>query len=306
MADGSVRSLSVGLAGYGRWGRLICRDLLALGADVHVAVPNDASRAAALAAGAVAAYERAGDFPSLDGYVVAVPTVLHAEVIQSLLDRRRPIFVEKPLTNDPAAARKLVEAAGDRIFVMDKWRYHPGVLELARLAKSGELGQIIAIKSYRLGWGNPHSDVDAIWILAPHDLSIVLEILGHVPLARAAFSATPDDPGGDMTALLGEDGGPTVTIQVSSLHPTPRRSVVVVGTRATAELGDSYDDRVMVVEAGGARRDIAIGAEMPLMAELRTFLSHLAGGPPPRSAALDGLLVVERVAELRGMLGIAE
>lgn len=304
MAARERRDLAVGLAGYGRWGKLICRDLMALGAQVHVAAPSSASRDAALAAGSAAAYASVDDFPALDGYVVAVPTALHAAVVEKLIDRDRPIFVEKPLTNDPVAARRLVQAAGDRIFVMDKWRYHPGILEVARLANSGELGEIVAVKSYRLGWGNPHADVNSIWILAPHDLSIALEILGDIPPPRFAFSATPGDPGNDMTALLGADGGPSVVIQVSAHHPTPRRSIVVVGTKATAELANSYDECVRVAEADGRKRDIAIGTDMPLMTELQAFLSHLAGGPAPRSSAQHGLLIVERIAELRRMLRI--
>jgi predicted dehydrogenase len=130
-------SLSIGLIGCGRWGRTILRDLIALDARVHVAAASEMSRRAAIEAGAAGASPDIAGFPKdIDGYVVATPTSTHAEVIEQLLPSGKPVFVEKPMTNDVAAARSLIERAGERIFVMDKWRYHPGVEALADAARS--------------------------------------------------------------------------------------------------------------------------------------------------------------------------
>lgn len=300
----------IGLAGFGRWGRLIFRDLVALGAEVHVAVPSQGSQQAALAAGAASACASAAELPDLDGYVVAPPTIHHAEVIEALVGRGRPIFVEKPLTNDAEAAARLVAAGADRIFVMDKWRYHPGIEELGRLARSGAFGPIRAIRSYRLGWGNPHRDVDAVWILLPHDLSIVTEVLGHLPTPRQAFAPPGVEPGADLFCLLQDDDGPEVRCEASALHPVNRRSVVVVGEHGSGQLGDSYDDRIVLagrvggVEITPENRLVDVGSELPLQRELRTFLDHLSGGPPPRSSAREGLDVVRTIERLRQLAGL--
>lgn len=299
---------TVGLVGFGRWGRLIFRDLRALGAEVHVAVPSAASRTAALEAGAASAVATAADLPDADGYVVAPITVEHAAAVRALAPRGRPMFVEKPLTADPESAAALVAAAGDRIFVMDKWRYHPGIAELARLARTGAFGPIRSITSHRLGWGNPHRDVDAVWILLPHDLSIAIEILGGLPEPR--FAAAPDASGSGLLAVLRDQDGPLVTCEVSADHPVNRRTVVVVGENGSGQLADSWDDRIVLagtvdgVEITPETRERAVGAELPLEAELRTFLEHLAGGPPPRSSAADALAVVRTIAALRTMAGL--
>jgi predicted dehydrogenase len=295
----------VGLVGHGRWGRNIRRDLCALGAEVHVAVPGEQSQQEALDGGAVAVYSSADQLPDLDGYVVATPTVTHATVVEALLPRQRPIFVEKPLTADLGVARSLVERAGGRIFVMHKWRYHPGIEELARIARSGQLGEIRSVNTYRLGWGNPHEDVDAIWVLAPHDLSIALEILGHLPPALSAFISGAGAPGSDLLGVLQDEqlDGPQVRIEVSANHPAPRRSVVVAGTRGSAQLADSYDDLVLVATESGTR-SVGVSNEMPLLLELRAFLDHLAGGPGPRSSAGDALVVLERIQSLRTLAGL--
>lgn len=301
---------TVGLVGYGRWGKLIFRDLRAIGVDVHVAVPTEASRAAASAAGAAGTCAAVGDLPSCNGYVVATPTILHAEVTERLIPRGRPIFVEKPLTHDVAAARRLVAAGGELIFVMDKWRYHPGIVELGRLARSGELGEIVSLRSFRLGWGNPHRDVDAIWILLPHDLSIALEVLGHLPEASFAMAGPPGRSDSELLAVLGGGAaGPRVTVEVSERHPASRRAVTVAGTLGVAQLADSYDDRVLVMAAddpaGTKPREIPVGKDMPLRLELEAFVRHLAGGEVPKSSASDALLIVERIDALRRIAGLA-
>jgi predicted dehydrogenase len=304
-------TLRVGLIGCGRWGRLILRDLLALGAEVHVVVPSAANRQEAIELGAARAVEAIDDLgASVEGFVVASPTSAHAAVMDRLLPTGRPMFVEKPMTNDLSAARRLVAAAADRIFVMDKWRYHPGVEALAAAAKSGELGEILAIRSYRLGWGPPHTDVDALWILLPHDLAIALEVLGHLPAPASALAPVPGRAASDFIAILRDrPEGPQVTIEIATSHPVTRRAVAVVGSRKTAQLADSYDERITIADRApggvfGAPHDRPAAGDPPLRRELHAFLDHLRGGPPPRSSAADGLLIVERIAALRQLAAL--
>ena len=306
-------SLSVGLVGCGHWGRNILRDLLALGARVHVVVPSAESRQRAKTLGAAGAWPELAAIPEpVDGFVVATPTKLHAQSIEALLPSGRPIFVEKPMADEPAAARRLVAAAGRRLFVMDKWRYHPGIEALAQLARAGELGRVLAVRSYRLGWGNPHGDRDIAWHLMPHDLAIAYEILGRLPAVESARAVLPHPYDGDLIATLCD--GPDdvrVTIEIGGAHPVNRRSVLVVGTKKSAQLADSYDDCVIVrAGAPGSPARTAepaerrgIGNTMPLYLELAAFLGHLRGGPPPRSSAAEGLLIVERIAAARQLAG---
>jgi predicted dehydrogenase len=306
----------IGLFGFGRWGKLIFRDLRVLGAEVRVIVPSEESRRAALAAGAISAQadctsrEEREALADVDGYVVAAPTVLHADILFKLVATGKPVFVEKPFATNTEACRKLVDVAGERIFVMDKWRYHPGIEKLAELVRSGALGEIVALRGFRLGWDNPHCDVDAIWILLPHDLSIVQHIIGRLPAPKLAMSLGANGLGNDLLAMLQDDDSSLkVTIEISANHPVSRRAVTVIGTRGSAQLGDSYDDSVVFAAgvpngAVGKPELIPVGVQMPLLAELRAFLAHLAGGPPPLSPARDGLQVVEHIIALRKLAGL--
>jgi predicted dehydrogenase len=271
---------------------------------------SDATARRAKEGGATAVVGGVGDLPDVDGAVVAVPAVDHAAVVDALLPREVPIFVEKPLTNDPVWARRIAAAAPDRVFVMDKWRYHPGVEMLGEIARSGEFGPVIAVESTRTGWGNPHADVDGIWHLAPHDLSIALEILGFLPDARSARADLSDGTPAGIVGLLGDD--PWVRIEVGTRSTRRVRSVTVRCQEAIVSLMDGYADHLEVLvgyppgDSPPAPTVRPISTELPLLRELRTFVAHLAGGPPPRSRVADGATVVARIAELRQLAGIGE
>ena len=301
---------SVGLIGVGRWGKNILRDLLRLDVKVHVATLLKESRESALHAGASSVCDTSGELPQVDGFVVATPTTTHASVIEELLPRGCPIFVEKPLTNDLLAARRLDAKAADRIFVMDKWRYHPGIEALASLARSNELGDILVVHTYRLGWGNPHQDVDASWILMPHDLSIAFEILRFLPSAHSVVCTSLSKKSFNLIAVLQNNRNETrVITEISTYHPVSRRSVVVVGSKGSAQLADTYDDRILYVKHSSRvepeqTKEIMVSTDMPLLRELGAFISYLRGGPPPRSSCAEGLLIVERIAALRAISGL--
>lgn len=295
--NGEVRSPRVGLAGCGRWGRHILRDLLSLGCEVPVVARSEASRDRAHDGGATEIVAEIAALREVDGVVVATPTSTHAEVVEEALALGVPVFVEKPLTADLASARRLAAAAPERLFVMDKWRYHPGVRELARIARSGELGAVVGIHSRRVTLGHRYSDVDTVWIHAPHDLVIAYEILGELPPPR---EAVPELVGGELAGLTAIFGhSPWLVIEVSTLAPAHRRELRLVCEGGVAQLDGGYAESVAVARAGAIDADSVehrpIEGELPLLAELRAFVEHLRGGPPPLSSAAEGVAIVEAV-----------
>ena len=282
---------------------------MALGSEVTVAVRSVEGRAAAAKGKAAHVVETVDDLPEVDGIVVVTPTRTHALVVERALERGVPVFVEKPLTDDLAAADRLAEAAPDRLFIMDKWRYHPGIELLGELARGGELGRVVGLRTSRLGWGNPH-DVDGVWVLAPHELSIGLEILGAVPVPNTAVADVVDGSAMGLVGLLGSD--PWHALEVSTRSAERRREVILVCEEGLAVLPDAYSDHLQIFRSGEVTETTApepeqrpISSELPLLREVGAFLEHLDGGPPPRSSAAEGAGVVRAITELRALAGLA-
>jgi hypothetical protein len=146
-------------------------------------------------------------------------------------------------------------------------------------------------------------------VLAPHDLSITLEILGMLPSPKAAVADASNGSATGLVGVLGE--APWVALEVSSRRIEPRREITLICEQGIAVLPDGYSDHVLVAHGSDPteltppeleRR--AISTELPLLRELRTFVEHLGGGPPPRSSAAEGAAIVRTISELRALAGL--
>ena len=301
-------SKTIGLLGCGTWGQKILRDLVQLDARVVVVEPDERCRGEALAGGAAEVLETAEQLTTVDGFIVATPATTHADVIERISHYDVPIFTEKPFTTDVESARRLAKRFAGRLFIMHVWRYHRGIEMLRDVARSQELGPVRWLRSTRANWTSPRKDVDPLWTLMPHDLSIALEILGRIP--EPGYAVAEDDEKGPsgLLAVLGE--APAAVLEVSTRYGDKRREVRLHCRDGVAVLKDGDasfiellrksedDDTVPLVEK---RR---FPAEPPLMRELRTFLDHLSGGQPPRSSAAEGLAVVSTMVKLRALAGV--
>jgi predicted dehydrogenase len=289
----------------------VLRDLTELGTEVTVLARSRATEERARAGGAavVFAVEDAG---AVDGVVIVTPAQDHADSIRASAPFGCPIFCEKPLVTDPSVADELSDLCGDRLFVMHKWRWHPGVERLAALAAEGALGEVRGVRSTRLDWGSFHPGVDALDTALSHDLSIGYGILGSIPPVAAA-SGTEDArvPGGwsEASVLFAGADGPRLAVEISSVSAQPLRRVEVTGTLGSAVLPDPEAEAVELLvhdgnlERAPRRERIPLEREWPLLRELRDFVAHCEGGPPPRATAEEGFAVVQAIAEVRAALG---
>ena len=291
-------TLLVGLVGCGRWGANVLRDLMALGVDVSVAEPDASRRARARAAGAVSDVTSAEQLSHCDGYVVVTPAHTHREVCEQLFPHRVPVFVEKPPATALADVEAMVTAAPEQLFVMHKWRYHPGVRALADAATSGQLGTVQRLETIRTGPAPLPADVDVLWHLGTHDLAISVEILG--PAARAREARATRDVTGRIRACqatLTHPSGCEHRMTLASSVPDRVRRVVITGTEATAVLEDAEATSISVRGADRVEK-IALAPTSPLTEELRAFVAHLDGGPPPVSDAATALAIARQLSAL--------
>lgn len=294
--------------GCGRWGVNVLRDLVALGADVTVVALDEQTAERAFERGATSCIgvDDVAVLDRPDGVVVVTPASHHADAIRASAGFGVPIFTEKPLTHDVSEAERLVAELGDRLFVMHKWRWHPGIEAISALVTAGTIGRPVLLTCTRLGLDMHQDDVDAIDTLVPHDLSIAFGVLGRLPTrARGAVGEPwPDRPGswlGGHVLLRDAHDDPAVALHFSGTTAARLRRVEIVGDEGTAVLTGPSATEVEVVSAG-RRAAIPLDPVMPLEAELSDFLTHCAGGPPPRATAAEGLAVVQALATVRRAL----
>ena len=302
--------MRLGLIGCGRWGRRILRDLKAQSISVTVVDQDEAARIHAATQGADSVFASINQVSGVVGWVVATPSTTHANIIERLLPSSAPIFCEKPLTCDPHSARRIAGRAPDHVFVMDKWRYHAGVLELARIARAEALGPVQGLVSRRLAWGHDHADVDIAWILLPHEFSIAFEVLGELPTPIFAVAEADSDA---LRALTVLSRGKTWHLsEIGSRTPERERRIELRCRDGVAVLANADDDLITLIRnparAAGLPHieHIAIGTTAPLYAELAAFIAYLDGGPRPKSSVAEGALMVDAIFRARALAGLDE
>jgi len=302
--------VSIGMVGCGNWGKNILRDLVSLHCAVTVVVRSTESIKRAQDFGAAKIVATIKELGLQDGYVVAAPSAVHDEVINELINLfpGKPIFTEKPLTTDLKSAIEIVKKSPDAVFVMDKWRYHAGILELAKIAKNKILGKVIGLKTTRVGWGNPHKDSDAIWHLLPHDISIEFEIFGKLLKPTQAVADLENGYPTGMIAFLG--GTPWQIAEVSARYKDKKRQMILFCKNGIVVLDDAYIDHIRIITADKKNhkpheKKIPIDNKLPLHEELDAFIRYIKKiGPPPKSSAKEGMEIVKVISELRSMAGI--
>ena len=290
---------SIGVVGCGRWGANVVRDLVALGAAVFVVDPDPGRREWARAQRVEAAVVEIDELPECDGYVVVTPASAHRTVCEALLDRGVPVAVEKPPCASLADVRALAALADGRLFVMHKWRYHPGVLAMGRLLADGALGAPVGLVTVRTGPERLPPDVDVAWHLAVHDLAIALELFGSVSRVRSADGELgPDGRLDRVHATLDNEAGVEHSLVAAAGVPDRVRAVRLVGSERTAVLARPDALALSVTGSGGAEEDVALPQQLPLERALAAFLVHCGGGPMPRSSASEALAICEQLAAI--------
>jgi predicted dehydrogenase len=187
---------------------------------------------------------------------------------------------------------------------MDKWRHHAGVEALRGYLAAGLIGTPRHIRLIRWSIGNDHPDVDPLWVLAPHDLSIILHLFATLPPLAWAHPHIPGHPEFGCIAGLQGGAGVSAVIDIGVLGAEHVRRLTVTGSEGQLEMTGGYADKIVWSKAPpGTPRpemvELPFSANMPLRDELEAFLRFLRGeGGPPHSNAHDGMAIVDRLADI--------
>lgn len=321
-----LRDLRFGVIGWGYWGPKIARNLDTLShGNVAMVADMDEFRLTSLRASQpwVQTTTQADNvFQSdVDGVILATPVRTHYQLARKALLAGKHVLVEKPLTADVSEAEELVALAqelGRVLMVGHTFEYNPAVNELRKLVRSGALGKIYCIEAERVNLGLFRSDINVIWDLAPHDISILLYVLGKKPAhIKVQAHSHLQSRIHDIAHLdLGFDDGMTAHIHVSWLHPNKIRRVTVIGDARMAVYDDTNQAEMLKIYNKGAdiHADPVVSYRFgeitipyidwaePLHLECEDFARAIRTGEQPRAHGGVGLEVVRILADTQAVL----
>lgn len=315
------RTIRVAVVGFGYWGPNLARNFYQLaGAELAYVVDQDRGalqRAQRLhGCHTTAQIDDVLADATVDAIVIATPARTHYALARRSLEAGKHLLVEKPLTMDVGEAEDLVaaaNAAGLTLMVGHVFEYNPAVAYIKRAIDNGELGDIYYLYSRRVNLGRVQSDVNALWSIAPHDISIALHLLGQMPEAvRCQGASCLNGAVEDVVFLtMFFPNNVLCHVHASWLDPSKTREMTVVGSRKMIVYDDvSAEGKVRVYDKGAFRKgevsygdfqyklhsgDILIprlDMQEPLQVECAHFVECVRTGKRPLTDGENGLRVL--------------
>ena len=253
----------------------------------------------------------------IDAVVIATPTHTHAGITGEALSAGKHLLVEKPLATTALEARMLnalAEASERLLMVGHVFLYNHGIMKLREVIARGELGHVHYLDAVRTNLGPVRGDVNALYDLGTHDISIFNYLLGSVPIEAAAHGSciSQSEIEDVCFATLRYPDGTLGHIHVSWLNPRKVRTMTVVGRRKMAHWDDVDPcDTLRLYDKGleeppnynsfGEFQYLLRNADVhlpkidrvePLVSQANAFLDSLLNGKPCRSGGLEAEAVV--------------
>ncbi len=313
--------LRVGVLGCGYWGPQLIRNFYEMPDAVLIGVaeprPNRLEYVQRQYPG-VALFPDHRDLlkQDLDAVIIATPIETHYELAREAILAGKHVLIEKPLAASVGDAVDLIRLAHARqrtLMTGHTFLYNPAVDELRRLVQSGELGRIYYVDAARLSLGQFQRNVNVIWDLAPHDMSILFYVLGRRAIAVSARGSSCVQPNIHDVAYveIQFEGDISAQIHVSWLDPAKVRRITIVGDRKMAVYNDvSLAEKIRIYDTGvespvtdnfgefqlayrrGAITIPYIPWREPLRLECEHFVECVRTGTIPRTDGVQGLAVV--------------
>jgi predicted dehydrogenase len=254
-------TIRVGVIGYGYWGANILRNLRSVaGAQVDALcdISEEALQRAARACPGLRFTKDAADIlfsAAIDAVAIITPVWTHFELAKAALQNGKHVFLEKPLTLTSHQAEELIEAADKRdltLMVDHTFLFTGAVRKIRQLMYSGTLGALYYYDSMRVNLGLFQHDVNVVWDLAPHDLSIMDYLVRHKPEAVSATGQSHISELEDVAFITIYFPEKMIAhINVNWLSPVKVRSTLIGGERRMLVWNDlEADEKIKVYDRG--------------------------------------------------------
>jgi predicted dehydrogenase len=308
--------LNLAVLGIGYWGPNLLRNFSQIeGVTVVAVCDTDTSRLADIRPKypqlrLIEDYREVLTDSSIQAVAIALPAKLHYEIAKEAFQAGKHVFVEKPLALSSEECLQLIHVAEENnkvLMVGHTFEYNAAVNVLKNEIQKGKLGEICYINSQRLNLGKIRQDVNVMWNLAPHDISIILYILQQEPLAVSARGVSYIQDGIEDVVFIDLvfESGVRAHIHGSWLDPVKVRRMTIVGSKKMAVYDDMEENKIAVYDAGidetdvgfsyrrGSTRFPEVNYLEPLNVECGHFIHCIADHQKPRTDGYDGLRVIK-------------
>jgi UDP-2-acetamido-3-amino-2,3-dideoxy-glucuronate N-acetyltransferase len=309
-----IANANVAVIGGGYWGKNLVRNFHGLGALAAVC-DNDEQLLAGLESQyadieTTPSFEEVLRNPAIQAVVIATPAPLHGRMVREALLAGKDVLVEKPLALSESDGEKCVRLAQERqrvLMVGHLLWYHPAILKLKNLIEQGELGRLQYIYSQRLNLGRIRREENILWSFAPHDISVILGLVGEFPervQAQGGYYLHQQIADVTVTCLT-FPSGVGAHVFVSWLHPFKEQRLVVVGDRKMAVFNDVEPQHKLTLYPHSIEwkgnfpipnhkdaQPVQIESFEPLRAECEHFLNCVRMRGKPRTDGPEALSVL--------------
>jgi predicted dehydrogenase len=193
----------------------------------------------------------------LDAIVIATPVHTHYRLVKAALLAGKHVLVEKPITARSDQGQELVELAAEReltLMVGHTFLYNPAVEAVREVVRSGGLGKIYYLNSTRANLGLLQPDINVMWDLGPHDISILRYVLDADPISVSARGAVYINTWRGLPEVvymvLTFEGGIIANLRLSWLDPVKQRRLTIVGSQKMLVYDDVEDNKVVIYDKG--------------------------------------------------------
>lgn len=305
---------NIAVIGCGYWGKNLVRNFYELGVlssicDPNYSICNKFSKKYNVRNNS---FKEILDDPNITGIVFAVPAELHASMAIDAMDKGKHVFVEKPLAMNEVEGKLMIKTARKnnvQLMVGHLLQYHPIFRTIREIIKAGDIGELKYIYSNRLSFGKVRSKEDVIWSFAPHDISMILSIIGKEPKNISVNSnCILQKKIADTASIhLEFEMGLKSNISVSWLSPYKEQKLVVVGKSAMLVFDDtkSWSEKLAYhsyeIEHNQDlpnlqkhnEKYIKVTEEEPLKCECQHFVNVVKGNSKPLTNGAEGLRVLK-------------
>jgi UDP-2-acetamido-3-amino-2,3-dideoxy-glucuronate N-acetyltransferase len=311
-----MKNTKIGLIGYGYWGKNLARNLVNLKV-LKCIFDNDSSsinNAKKLYPDLI--YHKNIDSilnSNIDAVFISSPASTHGNLVKLALKAKKNVFVEKPLCLNYAEGIELKKIAKEnnlKLMVGHLLLYHPAFITLKEMVDSGIIGKIRYIYSNRLSLGKLRKEEDALWSFAPHDISMILALVGKEPIKVEATGGAYLSPNIADTSItfLSFVNNIKAHVFVSWLHPYKDQKLVVVGEKAMITFDDvanegqklilyehkaSWSEEIPIIHKAEGKSIQYDSNQEPLKLECQNFISWIEKDIIPPSNVEEGLRVLK-------------